>query len=202
MRFHLSRFLVLFSSNRNQSIRPSGLRLAGIAILVVCLGSLRAPAGEYHDLGRPVIGAWRSTARVIWDPVLEKDLLWSQECSQDGAVLFTTDLETGDVQIAIENGVPRSTARDWSRAPTADVLSLDVISSSAPELQQEVPFATSTECMAVIDNFSRRILSWRVSETRWVTGISSLGQPACLVAAIPMNQSRTTKNATVEVKPL
>ena len=46
--------------------------------------------------------------------------------------------ETGDIQIAIENGVPRSTARDWSRSPTVDVVSLDVMSLSAPALRQEV----------------------------------------------------------------
>jgi hypothetical protein len=46
--------------------------------------------------------------------------------------------ETGDIRIAIANGVPRSTVRDWSRSPTGDVVSLDVLSLSEQALQQEV----------------------------------------------------------------
>ena len=46
--------------------------------------------------------------------------------------------QTGDVELAIQNGVPRSTARDWSRRSTPDVVSLDVLSMSEEALQQEV----------------------------------------------------------------
>jgi hypothetical protein len=46
--------------------------------------------------------------------------------------------DTSDIQIAIRNGVPRSTARDWSRRPTSDVVSLDVTTMSESALQQEV----------------------------------------------------------------
>jgi len=46
--------------------------------------------------------------------------------------------QTRDVQLAIQNGVPRSTARDWSRLSTPDVVSLDVLSMSQEALQQEV----------------------------------------------------------------
>jgi hypothetical protein len=53
--------------------------------------------GVYYDLGRPFIGAWRQGAWVLWDPVLKRDLLWSQECSQEGAVLYALDLESGRV---------------------------------------------------------------------------------------------------------
>ena len=72
-----------------------------------CLGmliaslSLASPwpisAGVYYDLGRPVVGAWLGVVGLAWDPVLEKNLLWAQEASQDGAVLFALDLETGAV---------------------------------------------------------------------------------------------------------
>ena len=32
--------------------------------------------------------------------------------------------KTGDVELAIRNGVPRSTARDWSRSAASDVVSI------------------------------------------------------------------------------
>lgn len=46
--------------------------------------------------------------------------------------------ETGDVELAVRNGVPRSTARDWSRLASPDVITLDVASMSEYELRQEV----------------------------------------------------------------
>ena len=46
--------------------------------------------------------------------------------------------DTGDIQLALRNGVPRSTARDWSRLPSKDVVTLDVYSMSESALQQEV----------------------------------------------------------------
>ena len=46
--------------------------------------------------------------------------------------------DTGNIRLAIENGIPRSTARDWSQSPTADAVSLDVLSMSENALQQEV----------------------------------------------------------------
>ena len=54
-------------------------------------------AGEYRDLGRPVVGAWQRFAWLVHDPVLKRDILWSQESSQDGAVLYGLDFETGEV---------------------------------------------------------------------------------------------------------
>ena len=55
-------------------------------------------AGTFHDLGRPVIGAWQRKAWLVHDPVLERELLWSQESSQDGAIFYALDVETGEVQ--------------------------------------------------------------------------------------------------------
>ncbi len=55
------------------------------------------PAGEYRDLGRPVIGAWQRFSWLVHDPVLKRDVLWSQESSQDGAVLYGLDARTGKV---------------------------------------------------------------------------------------------------------
>ena len=46
--------------------------------------------------------------------------------------------ETGDVQLAMRNGVPRSTARDWSRFAAPEVVTLDVSSMSERTLQREV----------------------------------------------------------------
>jgi hypothetical protein len=67
------------------------------AFIQVAVAAAPLQAGVYYDLGQPFIGAWRQGAWVFWDPVRKRDLLWSQECSQDGAVLFALDLENGQV---------------------------------------------------------------------------------------------------------
>lgn len=46
--------------------------------------------------------------------------------------------ETGDVRLAIERGVPRSTARDWSRSSRADIITLDLVERSTLALEREV----------------------------------------------------------------
>ncbi len=46
--------------------------------------------------------------------------------------------ETGDVELAVRNGVPRSTARDWSRSVSPKVVTLDVASMSEHELRKEL----------------------------------------------------------------
>jgi len=46
--------------------------------------------------------------------------------------------ETGDIELAVRKGVPRSTARDWSRLAPSDVLTFDVASMSEQELRKEV----------------------------------------------------------------
>src|SRR5438093_7330641 len=46
--------------------------------------------------------------------------------------------DTGDVRLAIQGGVPRSTARDWSQSSTADVVTLDVVGRSTMALEREV----------------------------------------------------------------
>jgi hypothetical protein len=46
--------------------------------------------------------------------------------------------DTGNVQLAIKHGVPRSTARDWKQSSTSNVISLDVLSMSEDALRQEV----------------------------------------------------------------
>ena len=46
--------------------------------------------------------------------------------------------ETGDVHLAVRNGVPRSTARDWSRLAAPEVVTLDVTAMSELALQSEV----------------------------------------------------------------
>ena len=47
--------------------------------------------------------------------------------------------DTGDVELAVKNGVLRSTARDWSRlALPPRVITLDVASISEHELRQEL----------------------------------------------------------------
>ena len=46
--------------------------------------------------------------------------------------------ETGDVELAVRNGVPRSTARERSRFASPKIISLDVASMSQQELRREV----------------------------------------------------------------
>jgi len=45
---------------------------------------------------------------------------------------------TGDVTVATDLGVPRSTARGWLDAPPTVVICLEVVDLTEPELRQEV----------------------------------------------------------------
>jgi hypothetical protein len=45
---------------------------------------------------------------------------------------------TGDVTLATDLGVPRSTARGWIRAAPTVVMSLEVADLTEPELRQEI----------------------------------------------------------------
>ncbi len=60
-------------------------------------GTNWAVAGVYEDLGAPCVGAWRTYIGTHWDPALKRELLWAQECSQDGAVLYALDLTSGEL---------------------------------------------------------------------------------------------------------
>ncbi len=44
--------------------------------------------------------------------------------------------ETGDIQLAVENGVPRSTARGWISASAESVVTLDVFDATKSELER------------------------------------------------------------------
>jgi len=103
----------------------------GFLIVVVCCG-VNCPfvaGGVYYDLGQPVIGGWQRHAWVVWDPVLKRDLLWSQEGSQNGAVLYALDIDSGDLIEA--HDIP---AREVSGIHTTPegVLYLSTISGLAP----------------------------------------------------------------------
>ena len=75
-----------------------GQRKFTVAILICLLfGSELLYGGEYYDLGRPVIGAWQRFSWIVHDPVLKRDVLWSQECSQDGAIFYALELDSGKV---------------------------------------------------------------------------------------------------------
>ncbi len=45
---------------------------------------------------------------------------------------------TGDIDFAIQQGIPRSTARSWLTEPNANVVTVDVVNMDALRLQQEV----------------------------------------------------------------
>ena len=47
---------------------------------------------------------------------------------------------TGDLDLAVGYGVPRSTARGWLKQPNADVVSIDVLNMDTEALQREVLF--------------------------------------------------------------
>ena len=46
--------------------------------------------------------------------------------------------KTGDLTIATEIGVPRSTAAGWIRAEPVEVVTLDILDKTEPALQAEV----------------------------------------------------------------
>ena len=46
--------------------------------------------------------------------------------------------ETGDIRLAVQHGVPRSTARDWSRRAAPEVVSLDVHAMEVDDLRKEI----------------------------------------------------------------
>ena len=45
---------------------------------------------------------------------------------------------SGNIELAIQNGVPRSTAKDWLRRPTPTVVTLDVTAMTEEALREEV----------------------------------------------------------------
>ena len=47
---------------------------------------------------------------------------------------------TGDLDLAVRHGVPRSTARGWLKQSRTDVISIDVLDMDAEALQREVLF--------------------------------------------------------------
>ncbi len=46
--------------------------------------------------------------------------------------------ETGDIQLAVRRGVPRSTARGWLCRSRRNVVTLDVLEATGKELRQEI----------------------------------------------------------------
>ena len=46
--------------------------------------------------------------------------------------------KTGDLDLAVRYGVPRSTARGWLKQARTDVVSIDVLDMAAEALQREV----------------------------------------------------------------
>jgi streptogramin lyase len=87
----------------------------GSLLIFACAMTTPVLGGVWEDLGQPVVGAWRQGAWVHWDPVLQRDLLWSQECSQDGAVLYAMDLHSG--QVLEELDVPAREINDILSTP-------------------------------------------------------------------------------------
>ncbi len=46
--------------------------------------------------------------------------------------------ETGDIQLAVERGVPRSTAQGWLCPASREVVTLDILDTREKQLQHEV----------------------------------------------------------------
>ncbi len=63
------------------------------------------------------------------DPIIGK---WKPK--NFAAATITDSVKSDDVELAVRNGVPRSTARDWSRLASPKVITLDVASMSDDEL--------------------------------------------------------------------
>jgi putative transposase len=79
---------------------------------------------------------------------------------------------TGDVTVATDLGVPRSTARGWLGAAPTVVVCLDGLRMTRANEMWHIDTTvirlldgTRAYLHAVIDNFSRRILAWRVADT-------------------------------------
>ena len=51
--------------------------------------------------------------------------------------------KTGDLDLAVRYGVPRSTARGWLKQASTDVVSIDVLDMDTEALQREVLFLSS-----------------------------------------------------------
>ena len=66
---------------------------------------------------------------------------------------------TGDVEYAIQRGVPRSTARGWLTANRAEVVTVDVVDMDALRLQQEVLELRSPAVRHDILDFPARVLA-------------------------------------------
>jgi len=62
---------------------------------------------------------------------------------------------TGDLELAVRYGVPRSTARGWLKQARTDVISIDVFDMDAEALQREVRYLryriTRLECHVASD---------------------------------------------------
>src|SRR5262249_46209951 len=56
---------------------------------------------------------------------------------------------TGDLTIATDLGVPRSTARGWLAPPPKAVVSLEVASLAEPELRQEILSVANCKIMRI-----------------------------------------------------
>lgn len=46
--------------------------------------------------------------------------------------------ETGDIQLALNRGIPRSTARGWLSCSCKEVVTLEVLAATEKTLQQEI----------------------------------------------------------------
>jgi hypothetical protein len=84
---------------------------------------------------------------------------------------------TGDVTIATDLGVPRSTARGWLAARPRAVVSVDVADLTEPELRQEIlKLRQRVEKLAALLRLALALL--RVSGFRLSTRLPE-GKPSC-----------------------
>ncbi|MCH2573094.1 MAG: SMP-30/gluconolactonase/LRE family protein, partial [Planctomycetes bacterium] len=145
-------------SNRIRSLGP--LLIAWVVLFGV--RSDRTFAGVYEDLGTPVIGAWKQGAWVFWDPRLKRDLLWSQECSQDGAILYCLDLETG--QVLEEYDIPAREIGDIrsSSDGTLYIKGVSGLTQPGNELLRFNPYRRTIERLGLPGTPRNRIASFTV----------------------------------------
>ena len=144
--------------NRIRSLGP--LLIAWVVLFGVRVD--RTFAGVYEDLGTPVIGAWKQGAWVFWDPCLKRDLLWSQECSQDGAILYCMDIETG--QVLEEYDIPAREIGGIRSSPDGTLYIKGVSGLTQPgnELLRFNPYRRTIEQLGLPGTPRNRIASFTV----------------------------------------
>lgn len=112
---------------------------------------------------------------------------------------------TGDVTLATDLGVPRSTARGWVRAAPTVIVSLDVADLTEPELRQEIlKLRRRVEKLAALLRFSSDYLhrwwSYRLKHEATVRPLADIVADAQTLALTPRRSFETIVPLTSAIR--